>query len=116
MKYKNNQIIYSPSDLSAHSSCKHLTQLNKQHARGEIEAPEEYTNRVLLMLKEKGIEFEENHLQEIKVQGKTVLEINTDDPHAEKHTIDAMKAGIDVIYQARLKEDGKWSGWSDFLK
>ena len=116
MKYKNNQIIYSPSDLSAHSSCKHLTQLNKQHARGEIEAPEEYTNRVLLMLKEKGIEFEENHLQEIKVQGKTVLEINTDDPRAEKHTIDAMKAGIDVIYQARLKEDGKWSGWSDFLK
>ena len=27
-----------------------------------------------------------------------------------------MKAGIDVIYQARLKEDGKWSGWADFLK
>lgn len=116
MKYKNNQIIYSPSDLSSHSSCKHLTQLNKQFALGEIEAPEEYTNRVLLMLQKKGIEFEENHLQEIKDQGKTVSEISTDDPHAEKHTIDAMKAGIDVIYQAWLKEEGKWSGWSDFLK
>ena len=108
MKSKNNTIIYSPSDLSAHSSCKHLTQLNKQHTRGEIADPEVYTNRVLLMLKEKGIQFEENHLQEIKVQGKNVSEISTNDPHAEKHTIDAMKAGVDVIYQARLKEDGKW--------
>ncbi|MEZ4970753.1 MAG: hypothetical protein R2814_14055 [Flavobacteriaceae bacterium] len=116
MKYKNNQIIYSPSDLSSHSSCKHLSQLNKQHARGEIADPEQYTNRVLQMLMEKGIEFEENHLREIKDQGRTVSEISTDDPHAEKHTIDAMKAGIDVIYQARLKEDGKWSGWADFLK
>jgi len=116
MKKKNNQIIYSPTDLSTHSSCKHLTQLNKQHARGEIADPEVYTNRVLQMLMEKGIEFEENHLQEIKDQGKTVLEISTDDPYAEKHTIDAMKAGIDVIYQARLKEDGEWSGWADFLK
>ncbi|MCM4150921.1 TM0106 family RecB-like putative nuclease [Arenibacter sp. N53] len=116
MKYKNNQIIYSPSDLSSHSSCKHLTQLNKQHSRGEIADPEVYTNRVLQMLKDKGIEFEENHLKEISVQGKTVSEISTDDPHAEKHTIDAMKAGMDVIYQARLKEDGKWSGWADFLK
>lgn len=116
MRFKNNKIIYSPSDLSAHSSCKHLTQLNKQHTRGEIADPEVYTNRVLLMLKEKGIQFEENHLQEIKNQGKTVSEISTNDPHAEKHTIDAMKAGVDVIYQARLKENGKWSGWADFLK
>ncbi|MEB8346902.1 TM0106 family RecB-like putative nuclease [Flavobacteriaceae bacterium KMM 6898] len=116
MKYKNNQIIYSPSDLSTHSSCKHLTQLNKQNARGEIADPEVYTNRVLLMLKEKGIEFEENHLHEIKDQGKTVAEIRTEDPHAESHTIDAMREGVDVIYQARLKEDGKWSGWADFLK
>src|SRR5690606_34366666 len=30
-------------------------------------------------------------------------------------TIEAMKAGVDVIYQARLKEEGKWSGWADFL-
>ena len=116
MKFKKNHIIYSPSDLSTHSSCKHLTQLNKQHARGDITDPEIYTNRLLQVLKEKGIEFEESHLQEIKDQGKIVSEISTDDPHAEKRTIEAMKAGIDVIYQARLKEDGKWSGWADFLK
>ncbi|MCB9190279.1 MAG: TM0106 family RecB-like putative nuclease [Flavobacteriales bacterium] len=114
MKYQN-QIIYSPSDLSSHSSCKHLTQLNKQNVRGEIADPEKYTNRVLVMLQEKGVEFEEGHLQELTDQGKAVVEINNENPHAEKHTIDAMQAGADVIYQARLKEDGKWSGWADFL-
>lgn len=115
MKYKDNRVIYSPSDLSNHGSCKHLTQLNKKNVRGEITDPEVYTNHVLSILKEKGIEFEKNHLQELKNQGKTLKEINTDDPHAEKHTIDAMNAGFDVIYQARLKEDEKWSGWADFL-
>ena len=115
MKYTNNHIIYSPSDLSSHGSCKHLTQLNKQHVRGEIADPEIYTNKVIIMLQEKGVEFEESHLQELKNQGKTIAEINTKDPHSEKRTIDAMKAGVDVIYQARLKEEGKWSGWADFL-
>jgi predicted RecB family nuclease len=115
MKYKNTQIIYSPSDLSAHSSCKHFTQLSKQYARGEIADPEMYNNPVLTMLKEKGIEFEASHLQKLKDEGKTIDQINNEDPHAEKHTIDAMQAGVDVVYQARLKEDGKWSGWADFL-
>lgn len=116
MKYSSNHIIYSPSNLSSHSSCIHLTQLNKQHARGEIADPELYTNRVLQMLKEKGIEFEENHLKELKEQGKSVTEISIEDPHAEKKTIKAMETGVDVIYQARLMEGGKWSGWADFLK
>ena len=115
MKLKYNQIIYSPSDLSSHSGCKHLTQLNKQHVRGEIPDPEVYNNRVLMMLKEKGLEFEASHLQNLKNEGKTIAEIDNEDPHAEKHTIDAMKAGVDVVYQARLKEDDKWSGWADFL-
>lgn len=116
MKYKNNRIIYSPTDLSTHSSCRHLTQLNKLLARGEIAEPEVYVNRVVAMLKERGIEFERQHLQSIKDEGKRVLEVSFDDPQAEQLTIDAMKAGIDVIYQAKLKEDGTWSGWADFLK
>ncbi|NEV95050.1 TM0106 family RecB-like putative nuclease [Psychroflexus sp. YR1-1] len=115
MKNKNNHILYSPSDLSSHSNCKHLTQLNKQHARGEIEDPEVFTNRVVIMLQERGVEFEAKHLQQLKDEGMEVIEISNEDPHAEKKTIEAMASGADVIYQARLKEEGKWSGWADFL-
>ena len=115
MKNKNNHILYSPSDLSSHSNCKHLTQLNKQHTRGEIEDPEVFTNRVVIMLQERGMEFEAKHLQQLKDEGMEVIEISNEDPHAEKKTIEAMASGADVIYQARLKEEGKWSGWADFL-
>lgn len=115
MKNKNNHILYSPSDLSSHSYCKHLTQLNKQHARGEIEDPEVFTNRVVIMLQERGMEFEANHLQQLRDKGMEVIEISNEDPQAEKKTIEAMASGADVIYQARLKEEGKWNGWADFL-
>lgn len=115
MKLKKEQIIYSPSDLAAHGNCQHLTQLNKKEAKGEIPNPKTFSNRVLQLLIDKGNKFEENHLQEIKKQGKTVSEINMEDSKAEERTIQAMKNGIDVIYQARLKEEGKWSGWADFL-
>ena len=115
MKNKNNQILYSPSDLSSHSSCKHLTQLNKQYVRGEIEAPKVFTNKVVIMLQERGMQFEANHLQQPKDEGMEVVEISNEDFQAEKKTIEAMKAGADLIYQARLKEEGKWSGWADFL-
>jgi uncharacterized protein len=115
MKNKNNHILYSPSDLSSHSNCKHLTQLNKQHARGEIKDPEVFTNRVVIMLQERGMDFEAKHLQQLREEGMEVIEISNEDPHAEKKTIEAMASGADVIYQARLKEEGKWSGWADFL-
>lgn len=115
MKNKNDHILYSPSDLSSHSNCKHLTQLNKLHARGKIEDPEIFTNRVVIMLQERGMEFEAKHLQQLKDEGMEVVEISNEDRHAEKKTIEAMASGADVIYQARLKEEGKWSGWADFL-
>lgn len=115
MKKFNDQLVFSPSDLAAHASCKHLTQLNKQYARGEIKAPDVYTNKVLNILREKGKEFEEKHLEVLKSEGKRVVEIGYDDPSAESKTLDAMKTGADVIYQACLKEEGKWNGWADFL-
>ncbi|WP_420378767.1 TM0106 family RecB-like putative nuclease [Gilvibacter sp.] len=115
MKIKNDHLIYTPTDLSAHGSCKHLTQLNKLHARGEIADPVLNTNRVLQLLIDKGLEFEEQYLQELKKQGKNVIEIRTDDRNAEEHTLEAMRNSVDVIYQARLREEGKWSGWADFL-
>lgn len=68
-----------------------------------------------MMLQERGNEFEASHLQELKDKGEKVVEISNEDPQAEKKTIQAMEAGTNVIYQARLKEQGKWSGWADFL-
>ena len=114
MKKSNNQIIFSPSDLANHISCKHLTNLNKKAALGELKKPV-YKNRVLEMLRERGINFEDDFLQQLRSEGKNIVEINPENSSAEQDTIAAMKNGADVIYQARLIDEGAWGGWADFI-
>jgi predicted RecB family nuclease len=115
MKKSQNSIIFSPSDLSNHISCKHITNLNKKALLKEIDKPNNYQNRVLDMLREKGEAFELDYLQKLELEGKTIVKIGKDSPNAEHQTIQAMHDGIEIIYQARLVEDGQWGGWADFL-
>ncbi len=115
MKIRNATLIFSPSDLSNHINCNHLTKLNKQAAFGDIKKPI-YTTRVITMLQERGLEFEADYLKHLQAEGKTIVTINTEDyANAEFNTIRAMKNGADVIYQARLVEKNQWEGWADFL-
>ncbi len=114
MKKVNDTIIFSPSDLANHISCKHLTNLNKKAALGELKKPV-YQNRVIDMLRERGLKFEESFLQQLRLEGKSIVEINQANSNTEQDTIFAMENGVDVIYQARLVENGIWGGWSDFI-
>ncbi|MCS5488905.1 TM0106 family RecB-like putative nuclease [Algoriphagus limi] len=114
MRVFKNNLIFSPSDLANHISCRHLTQLNKLAATGSLEKP--YTsNRVLEVLREKGIAFEEQYLQELESQGKSIVVISRDSNTPHKEVLEAMISGVDIIYQAKLWEDGEWEGWADFL-
>ncbi|MDM9630241.1 TM0106 family RecB-like putative nuclease [Robiginitalea aurantiaca] len=114
MKIRENQILYSPSDLANHISCRHLTELNKKEVRGDIDPPEIYNNPSLTRLIDRGIAFEQEYLNQLKSQGLSVMEIEYGEIDAEKKTMDAIANGYDIIYQARLKSK-KWSGWADFL-
>jgi len=58
--------------------------------------------------------FEKDHLDQFVIQGKTTISIDQNDKDAEGRTVEAMREGIDIIYQARLKDD-VWQGWADFL-
>jgi predicted RecB family nuclease len=110
----SNQFVFSPTDLANHISCHHITFLNKQYAQKLISRPKQ-ENRLLDLLRQKGLEFEENYLSSLKSKGLSVLELKQDDANAAEKTIQAMHDGMDVIYQARLVEEGIWEGWSDFL-
>jgi len=114
MKRSQKKLIYSPSDLSNHIHCRHLTELNKKEAMGEITSPEYFANPSLEALKEKGISFEQTHLSRLKQEQLRVKEIDQSERSAEEQTLEAMKEGYDVIYQARLKGEN-WTGWADFL-
>lgn len=113
MRKSNNQIIFSASDLSNHIHCKHLTNLNYDVVQGLKEKPVS-NNRVLDVLRERGIDFENSFLNELEAEGYTITKIQQDEPEARQKTIDAMVKGVDYIYQARLSNE-KWQGWADFL-
>ena len=113
MRKSSNQIIFSASDLSNHIHCKHLTNLNYDVVQGLKEKPIS-NNRVLDVLRERGIDFENSYLIELEDKGHSIVKIDPEEPNARQKTIDAMHQGADYIYQARLSND-KWKGWADFL-
>lgn len=114
MRKSHNSIIFSASDLSNHIHCKHLTNLNLEAINGKLDKP--FTsNRSLELLRERGVNFEDNFLEDLIAQGFSVYKVNSDDPDASLKTKEAMKSGYDYIYQARLSTD-QWQGWADFLK
>src|SRR5690349_21401963 len=63
-----------------------------------------------------GIGHEEAYLRSLKAEGRHVAQI-PDGPDLRQRvqaTLDALRAGADVVYQAALM-DGAWHGFADFL-
>jgi predicted RecB family nuclease len=114
MKIRNNTIQFSASDVSSHIGCQYLTQLKLKVARKELTWPV-FNSVSLDVLRDKGQEFEREFLDQLKAEGKTVVEIDPKDSDAEAQTLQAMQQGADIIYQAKLS-DGIWGGIADFLQ
>ena len=65
----------------------------------------------------KGLAHEHDYLESLRAEGLEIVEISTDGVskrEAEAATVEAMRAGADVVYQATLF-DGAWIGYADFL-
>jgi len=67
----------------------------------------------LEILRKRGYEHEKSHLDRFCSQGRGVIEI-PNGPEAGELTLEAMRAGTDVIFQARLERDC-FLGFADFL-
>src|SRR5262245_43751777 len=103
----------SPSDLTAHLACPHLTTLSLRVARGELVQPHlESPHRDLIF--RKGNEHEAAYLGRLEAEGRSIVLLPTPDDddfdpgEAGRLTEEAIQAGeADVIYQAFLT-DGRW--------
>ena len=114
-------LALSPSDLSAHLACAHLTTLSLAVARGELEQPHvDSPHRDLIF--RKGNEHEDAYLARLEAEGRSILRVPTLDDEdfdpvvARRLTEEAIRAReADVIYQPYLT-DGRWRGFADFLE
>jgi len=123
MQRIEGQLLLSPTDLTKHLACAHVTTLDllaldgRGDGRGALgaTAPDD----ALQLVFRKGTEHESAYLQRLRTAGLSVAEIPTrfdleGRREAEAETLAAMRAGVDVVYQATFF-DGRWGGQADFL-
>ncbi len=99
-------MTFAPTDLTGYLECLHLARLELQVKRGERTRPV-VENLQAELIRRKGMEHEEAYLAQLLAEGRDVVR-EPDDAEA------ALRAGADVIYQARFV-DGAWRGIADFV-
>ncbi|TQJ50227.1 TM0106 family RecB-like putative nuclease [Phycicoccus sp. SLBN-51] len=118
MQRVDGRLVLSPTDLTKHVACPHITTLDLlalDTPAADLGAtdPDDALNLVF----DKGLAHEADYLQVLRDRGLSVVEIEgfgRDREAAEAATVEAMRDGVDVVYQATLF-DGAWVGHADFL-
>jgi uncharacterized protein len=119
MEQVDGRLIFSATDLINHLECPHLTQLDIEVALGRLDLTETRSDTTELVAR-KGDEHERSYLAQLKDEGREILEIENG-PGLEgtrqgaQRTVEAMRAGAEVIYQGVLFDGARWRGYSDFL-
>ena len=116
MQLINSELFLSPSDLVKFLECEHLTRLDLDACNGVLTAAPTRADTAELLAR-KGDEHETALLDRLRAGTGSVAEIDTSVPLAESYqaTIDAMRRGAGIIYQAALR-NGAWRGYADFLE
>ena len=118
---KDGTVLLSATDLVGFLACDHLSTLELGRIVGRWERPNRKDDPTIQLLQEKGDLHEAAYLDRLRAQGLRVVEIEKGDLHtpddlraAQALTLEAMRSGADVIFQATFF-DGRWRGHADFL-
>ena len=111
----DDRLVLSATDLVRHVGCAHATVLEREVALGRLDPPAG-EDVGLQMVAAHGDAHEAAYLEQLRAEGRQVVEISDGGPPAEREarTLEAMRAGAEVVYQATLF-DGTWLGHADFL-
>ena len=121
MQLVDGIVIVSATDLVGYLACDHLATLELGRIQGLWERPPHRKDPELELLQLHGDEHEKAYLEGHRAAGRSIHEIAKDELRtpdqlraAEAETLEAMRRGVDVIYQATFF-DGRWRGHADFL-
>ena len=117
MRWYDNQIRLSASDLMRFTACPHAARLDLAYLRGENLVPVDDSEEAIF-LQQHGDRHEIAHLLRLGAEARKVVRIKTDGvpfEEAVRATQDALKAGPDIVFQGALA-GGMWGGFADFLE
>jgi predicted RecB family nuclease len=117
MRMIDGELRLSASDLMRFKGCRHATTLDLRLIEvRDIEPGADGAEAELLQ--RQGDEHELAFLEQLKSEGRSVVEIPKDGISLEESvrlTLAAMASGPDVVFQGAML-DGGWGGYSDFLE
>lgn len=114
MRYFGGSLLFSATDLMRFTGCAHATQLDLLRLQGKGPEPRADSADAAL-LQRQGDAHEAGHLERLKAQGLSVIEIDRGDLQVNAaQTQAALAAGPQVVFQGAFLA-GNWGGWSDFL-
>jgi uncharacterized protein len=134
MQLIDGRPVFAATDLVGFLACSHRLELERAALAGLVRKPIRNDPSIELVAK-RGIEHERRYLEDLREQGRRIVEIEKDgsavapleavgepaprDAGAElraaaAQTVAAMRGGADVVYQATFF-DGTWRGHADFL-
>ena len=120
-KIGDKDFLFSPSDLTSFLGCRHSTYISYKSKMAKddtsIFVKEIPTSANDELIQTKGYEHEAEYLQTLKDSGLKIVEVEKNDDlqvRADK-TIEALKSGADIVFQA-VFYDHPWRGDADFLR
>jgi predicted RecB family nuclease len=118
MKLTGTELELSATDLSNFLGCRHRTGLDLSVAQGVGKKPWVPTDPLLEILWARGLEHEARYVESLKASGRSITDLRQCDEDRDIHvakTLDAMRAGADVIVQGALRDE-RWFGKPDVLR
>lgn len=111
-------VRFSASDLSHFLSCRHLTALDLAVVHQRSRRPHHEPDPLLELFWKRGMDHEKAYVESLRREGREVLDLNgiprNQADEAIAQTLDAIRAGRDVIVQAALQHQS-WFGYADML-
>src|ERR1044071_5840605 len=108
--------MFSPTFIANFLACPHIATLEHAAGTGGVQEPF-FDDPMLELLKKLGDQHEKAYLRYLAEEQKlnvTTIDIELSWQEAAGQTVDAMRSGAEVIYQATFLNEG-WRGRADFL-
>lgn len=116
MQLRNDAILFSATDVVGYLECEHLTSLDLRNLYQPVAKAVDDESAALIA--RKGDEHERAYLARLRGEDLQVIDISEHPgsiDEKELRTLAAMGEGVEVIYQATLR-DGPLIGHADFLR
>jgi predicted RecB family nuclease len=108
--------MFSATDVADFLACRHTVTLARAESQNEIKKPF-LKDPTVELLQKLGLAHEQQYLRQlIEVEHRMVTQVDLDASWetAVSQTVEALRQGADVVYQATLL-NGPWRGRADFL-